>query len=164
MAFNIQTTVELQKGVLGASNAFVSDINSGTITVVGSLTGPHGREIELTVNEAVAGGYQFKKWIIETIPIDKVDVATSIPYTTYDAICNPTQQNTNVSTSYFTDGLFLYEDQEGARRAPSGFYGIGSGQYYIHNINTGLQGPLVCGQSPNRDPIGGQQPKDETLV
>lgn len=156
MALNIETTVEIQTGTLTAGEQFVASNEPGSVTVVGSIRGAVGREIELTANEASANGYQFKKWIIETIPITKVEVATSMPYLTYDEICIPTRQNTEVSTSYFSDGQFLYEDQEGNRLAPNGFYGIGSGRYYIHDTNTGLRGPLTCGSSNNSStPTGG---------
>lgn len=161
MAFDIQTVVEIQKGILEEGDTFVPTEQSGTVTVIGSLSGEPGREIELIANEASALGYQFKKWIIETLPVTTTEVATSMPYTTYDEICAPGRENTAVSISYFSDGKFLYEDQESNRLAQAGFYGIGGGRYYIHDTSMGLRGPLVCGQSNNTGG-GGSNPAQPT--
>lgn len=146
MAFDIRTTVQIEKGILQSNDQFASVPSSGTVTVNGLLVGDIGREIELTATDNNSN-YRFKKWIIETTPVDIVEVVTSAPQQTYDGICDPTRENTSVSTSYFTDGKFLYIDQSGTQLASNGFYGIGSRRYYTHDSSVGLRGPLVCGQS-----------------
>lgn len=150
MAFGIQTTVEVQKGVIDNTDRFVSVNNVGAVTVEGSLSGPIGRNLTLSVQPENINGYQFVKWIIETIPVTTVEVATSRPRNTIELMCSTTGEggnNTDVSEGYFTDGQFLYEDRDKNKKASNGYYGVGSNSYYNHNTSTGLTGPFVCGQA-----------------
>lgn len=162
MAFGIQTSVEVQKGVINNVDQFVSMNNVGAVTVVGSLSGPPGRELTLSVQPENINGYRFVKWIIETTPVTGVEVATSRPYNTIESICATTGEggnNTEVSEGYFTDGQFLYEDINKNKKAPNGYYGIGSNNYYNHSTSTGLTGPFVCGQSVQPSGVGTKQPQ-----
>jgi hypothetical protein len=165
--FNVTTTVEVQSSVVGLNNTIIPLLDAGIITVSGSLTGPVNRELQLTADAVSSLGYKFKEWVVEVFPLELVEVATSEPYFTIESICSvgigEGVNNTQVSTAYYTDGQFFYEDRDGDRIAPSGYYGAGSSNYYAHSTSTGITGPFVCGQTGTTGGGGNNpaQPGDE---
>lgn len=163
--FNVTSTVEVQSNVIALNGTIIPLSDGGVITVSGSLTGPVGRELKLTADAVSSLGYRFKEWKIETFPLELVEVATSRPYDTIESICSTGigegVNNTQVSEAYYTDGQFFYEDRDGDRIAPNGYYGAGSSTYYAHSTSTGITGPFVCGQTGNTGG-GGNSPAQPT--
>ncbi len=144
--FDVTTTITLEN-VVKVNDTTTVVPEAGVITVSGSLTGFPTRDVELSADAVSSLGYAFKEWVIETFPIELKEVGTSRPYSTIQEICGPDLNNSQVSEAYFTDGIFLYEDREGTKPAPEGYYGAGSSDYYFHSTSLGLSGPFVCGQT-----------------